>query len=1072
MATSPRSIALRLLALAALPAAAQVPLPPAAQVLKPLVGKVVDAILKPKMKVDHFTVGGFTVKDVDPTGDATAEKFEGTGLLELPAPGRPTKVTFKNLVLKGSAAEGTVEADFPSDHHAMHQGWTYRLKKAVVSDKGSHLEGRAELAGMRLDVTTLAFSPAGLSGSLSPGDLPLAEGVFTATLKGAEVVFTAAAAPQLKGVVKVEIEPPVRHGATGAEIVLESGPVAFGSAIVAGSGPVVEGLATDLPLLHKGSTFRMDKVSLAFERGTPLLGGPTRFQFPLNLFCRVGATGEPYVTDPASCVMRGQAAKPEAPPRLARTGLRLLKKADLFVGFEGFSAAFPLSAAALHPSGLTSYRLAVSGGTAQVRKGGLEAEGSRLSAKLTWGEAFACELDIADAPADFADGLYLASGSMSTPAQVGAYKVHSWIGAVVADFSETRSPLDYPATWKGVYLPGYALVMPGDLYLLKGSPGERAPVVFHGLAARFEGNGRFSCDLAAAPKDPVMLYIAPVTLKPFELVIADGVVLDGGAVQGALEVVAPPLLEHFTAALSFRLTQEGVQQVEVQAGQVLDTGLIGVDTVLEKAVLNPTNLDFTGRFDFHVSGANLPSIPFDHLVFQATGGGVNGESGPLKLGVAGQFWANLSDHPKVDLWGFGFDLSENGFGVMPDGRYYVGFGGQMDVNPLVPSIYNRVLFTTEAGKPMKGVVEIEKSFRLDQEMAGMGSLKADLGFAVEAKGDDVSTAYFLGSGKLKLDFSEAPYDLEAGVRFGRQMTGGGSFPYFYALGHLESNSISVPVAPDVELYGFVGGLAQNFKPVEIRNTTEIKGTPDASLGFALAAGVDVGTTDRYVFHGGLDLYIAQNLTTLLQGKGWLFCARDVHDNEVTANISFTRNPNAFDAAFTADIEQAGGMMRYIGNVALHFGPDKKFIHIGTPEAPIQAVMSGLAEGNGYFTADFEGGAARLGAGAGFSVDTGQRSFGPLYGRAWLNARGDLVIEVDADKHPHFKGMLQAHGGAEFGMEFETFWDTYHFTIFNGSFDAAMAFQAPGSPRLSGRIVIHYSVLGGLFDGDVAAHMDF
>ena len=239
MASMPRLsrlVALAALALAPLGAQVPIPLPPAAQVLKPLADKVVDAILKPKMKVDHFTVGPFTVREVDPTSDATAEKFEGTGVIELPAPAMRLKVEFKNLVLKGSAAEGTVEADFASGHHTEFQGWSYRLKKAVVSDKAAHLEGTAELAGARVDVATLAFTPTGLTGTVAGGDIPLAEGDFTATLKGAEVVFAGAMAPQLKGTVKVDLALPVRHAGTGEAVSVESGPVAFSSQLLLPTG--------------------------------------------------------------------------------------------------------------------------------------------------------------------------------------------------------------------------------------------------------------------------------------------------------------------------------------------------------------------------------------------------------------------------------------------------------------------------------------------------------------------------------------------------------------------------------------------------------------------------------------------------------------------------------------------------------------------------------------------------------------------------------------------------------------------------------------------------------------------
>lgn len=1082
MASMPRLHRLRTLCLlAALPAGAQVPLPPAAQVLKPLAGKVVDAILKPKMKVDHFTVGGFTVKDVDPTSEATPEKFEGEGLLEMPAPGHPTKVTFKNLVLKGTAAEGTVEADFPAGHHAKVHGWTYRLKKVVVSDKGSHLEGTAEVAGIRLQVGTLAFTPAGLQGTLSPGDLPLAEGVFDAVLQKAEVAFAGAAAPQLKGTVKVTLAAPVRHALTGAAIELEVAGVAFDSGLLSeesAGGTVVPTLATNLLLLHQGRTWRMDQVAFGFEHGRPQLWGPTRLQFPLNVFCQVGATGEPYLTGAVSKQLQARIPTPESNP-VARGVQRTVFK--VLEPFEGFSGAFPLPPAQLHPYGLTAYRLQVEGGTAGLTKGVVDPAKTRLTGKLTFGADFKQEVAFTDAEAALSDGLYVAKGSWTTVAPVGGCYVAPFLARAACDFSPSHSPEGLDAGWQGVYLPIYFLGLPEALYTL-GSDGHHYPVRATGKGGRFEANGAFSGDVAV-PEIPlssgVLLHIAPVALSAFELHFVDGVLIQGPTVTGVLKPNADQVLQikegDALPALSFHLTQNGVEQVELDMGpegKPFESGLIGVYTTVERGVLNPSNLDLSGRFDFHLEGAALPSIPFEHMVLEA----VEGKGDELGLTMAGAKWDAQPDQPRVDLWGFGFGLAERGFGVDKDRRFFVGFGGDMDINPLLPSLYNRLVFTTapspsDASKDI-AVVKLEESFHLDQAMSGLGSLKADMGFTVETKDKAVSTAYFLGTGSLDLAMGKDGMNIDAGVRFGRAMTGGGSYPYFYALGHVQFPKGGIQVVPDVEIYGGTGGLAQNFKPGKITDPLTIEGEPDASQGYGVIAGVDLGSTDHYTFHGALDLYISQNLTTLLQGEAWLFCSRESTsaDNHVSANISFTRNPNVFDASFAADIQQSNGMLRYMGTVAMHFGPDRKFVHIGSPDAPVKAVFSGIAEGTGYLMADVEGDHAALAAGAGFSWDSGDRDFGPLYGRAWVNAHGDLIIALD-NGNPSFRGVLAAEGGAEFGMAFHTPWKTYHLTVFSGSLSTAMAFQAPGSPKLSGKVTIHYRVLGGAFEGNATAHLD-
>ncbi|HJV22241.1 MAG TPA: hypothetical protein VJ570_06080, partial [Holophagaceae bacterium] len=1049
--------------------------PPAAQVLKPLAGKLVDAILKPKMQVDHFTLGGFPVKEVDPTGDATPEKFEGTGVIELPAPALRLKVTFKNLILKGSAAEGTVEAEFAADHRAEHQGWTYHLKKAVVSDKAAHLEGTATLAGIRLDLAGLALTPTGLQGTVAGGDLPLAEGAFTATLLKAELTF-GAATPQLKGTLRVELDPAVRHALTGGPARMEGVTVAFDSRLLApeGSGSVTEALATDLPVRHQGLTWHLDKVAFGFERGRPKLGSPVRLQFPLNVFAKVGATGQPYLTGPAPVGI--YAHTPSAP---ALGGGRGLTEAasrirDLRMGFEGFSGSFPLPADNLIPSGLTAYHLQVEGGQASVTKGAFDPATSRISGRFTFGAGYKGVATFTEAAVSFEDGLYLATAKLQGAIPLGDYGVQAPWPNVICDFSNARSPEGVEGGWKGIYLTQYLFALPGELYV-DASPFKLAATVT-GEKGWFEGNGLFSGDLAAAidPKTKLMLHIAPVTLDPFELNFVDGVLVKGPTVTGKVHVDAPPILDQFEGDLTFKLTQNGLEQIQVIPNRILKTDLIGVDIALDSAVLNPTSWDFSGRFDFHTTGANLPSFPFEHMVLQAVGGGLDGDNGPLRLGMAGARWTTMEDHPNVDLWGFGYGLAEHGFGTLEDGRFFVGFGGEVAVNPLLPGIYNRVLFTTEQGKPEQGTVELEKPYDLDQDLAGMGQLKASMGFHVETANEEVTNAYFMGEGQLLLNTGDAPYKLDAGLRFGRGFTSGGSFPYFYALGHLSSDNLAVQVAPDFEMYGFLGGLAQNFKPDDIRNTQDIKGTADPDLGFALMAGIDAGTTDKYTFHGGLDLYVAQNLTTKLHGDGWLFSARDQKpdDYHVWADINFTRKPNVLDATFGADIKQGGGAMRYIGLVQLHLSPDRKFLHIGTKEAPVKAIMSGIAEGTGYFTADFNGGNTTFAAGIGISLDTGRRSWGPLYGRAWMKANGDLVVEIPAGGGPRFRGTINAEGGAEFGMEFSTWWDDYDITLFSGELRTNLAFQVPGDPKFSGVVTLHYSVLGGLFEGDASAHLDF
>lgn len=1079
MAPSHRACSVLLALLVAAPARPQVP-PQVIQALKPVVTKLAEKLLTPKMQVESFMLGGFKAIRVEPDGDATPEKFSGSAYFELPMPVGPRKLEFKNLVLKGGIAEGTLDAVL-KDFSAEHQGWTYHLTRVVLSDKGSRVEGTATLAGLKLDVGPLVLAAQGLQGTLMPGDLPLAEGPFSATLLAGEATFS----PQgvkLKGNLEVFIAAPVRHGATGGEPHFDGGTVGFDSALLIGSGVVAPALATDLPLLHKGQTWQIQKLAFGFERGTPLLSGPTRLQFPLNVFCKVGATDQPYRTEALPCSIRAQAPAPAAP---APTGTRTLAARKLatsstlakaLIAWEGFSGSFALPAAALHPSALTTYRLDIDKGTARVDKGTVDPGGTRLTGRLSWGPSFIYQTAFADSPASLSDGLYASGSALKSPAEVGAYRVHAAIASTLCDFSPSLSPEGLPAGWMGVFIPAYHLALPTELFTFNAS-WERLPVLVAAKAGRFEGNGTFSGSVGAKLTKLVNLHIAPVRLDPFDLHFMEGALLSGPVVTGQMDLTAKPLLVDFKPSISFRLTQNGAEQVEINTqtpggAMAVKTRLIGISMVMDAARLNPTNLDFTGRFDFAIAGAALPSVAFDHLVLEASGGGIDGSHEELSLDFKGSRWSTVQDQPHVNLWGYPLALGESGYGVQADGRFYVGLGGDMEINPILPTLYNRLLFTTEKEDEGKGTMELEHPYKVDQSVASLGSFNGSLGFQVKSADDVVSDAYFLGNADLKVNVGDSPFGLKAGMRFGRSYQASSSFPYFYALGHFEAPESGIPVAPNLEIYGLVGGLSQNFLPDDIRNTTDIQGKPDNSLGLALIAGVDAGTSDKFTFHGGLDLYVSQNLTTLLQGKGWLFCGRDKQpaDNQVTADVRFTRKPDTFHATLAADLNLYNGLLRPSGQVELHFGPDKQYVHIGTREAPITARFLNAYDGSGYMTADFVGGGAAFGAGVALSYSK-EGDFGIIWGNAWLNARGDLIIEIDADKNPHFLGTIAADGGAAFGMKFKTFWKTYKITIFSGSIATNLAFQVPGSPTLSGAVTIHYSVLGGAFSGSVSAHLD-
>ena len=176
---------------------------------------------------------------------------------------------------------------------------------------------------------------------------------------------------------------------------------------------------------------------------------------------------------------------------------------------------------------------------------------------------------------------------------------------------------------------------------------------------------------------------------------------------------------------------------------------------------------------------------------------------------------------------------------------------------------------------------------------------------------------------------------------------------------------------------------------------------------------------------------------------------------------------------SADLSFFGGLVQSLGTVELRFDAQNHFIHIGTPQAPLTtSFLSGMGRGPANSTRTSPA-RRRPSAPAGacpWTPATGASA--RCDGRAYLTIKGDLVVSIDQDLNPALQGALDAQGGADFGMQFSTFWNTYNVTIFSGNMQADMAFQAPGSPTLAGQVNVNYDVLGGLFSGSVGVDMEF
>jgi hypothetical protein len=1066
--------------LAALGAQAQQPVP------RPATGAVLQTAEKALAPgrpaapaITSFTLGGFQVLRVEPSPGAQPAAFSGRGWLVLPPPLEGLAVTFQNLVLAGTVATGTLGADFPAGLAPSHQDWTWAPKSVRIADQGSHLVGALGAGRLQVQVDSVLYTPAGLSGTLDLGDLPLGEGPFTATLKDARITFSTAP-PLLQGNLDVTLGPAFRNADTGQPV--EAVVPASFNAPALSAGNLADPLATGLGVESQGLVFRFPSLALAMADGTPVLRGSARLSFPLQTFCQAADTGQPFQSQPAAASLRG-AAPPGTVLLPAQAPARSLplqvQRPGTPVPAGGFGGSFPLPGASLLPTGLLSYHLNLTGGMAVVTDGAIDPAVTKVSGSLLWGPGWSGQVDFQNVPADLGQGLFLTQGALKGEVPVGAYGIQSSQAGAVLAFSATRTPPGFPAGWKGVYLPAYLLALPEDLFSFDAA-GNRLTTFVQGQGGVFEADGGFSGKVAVTLGNPVYLEVMPVKLDPFQLEFADGALLGMPQVTGTTDLDQPPLLPKFYLPVAFDLTQNGPQKIllttHTAAGDTtLKTDLVGIDMVLSGATLNPTDLDLSGRFDFHLKGAALPSIPFDHMVLEATGGGLDGQSGAIRFDLEGSLWNNVAAQPQISLWGFNFDLVEDGYGRMADGRVYVGVGGEIGINPMLSVLYNRFLFTSDKNDPAQGTVETVNGFNLDQSIADLGSLQASLGFGVDTASDQVSDAYFLGSGALSLAFGDSPVNLQAGMLFGQGNLNTQPFPYFYLLGEATFPTGGIEIAPDVEIYGFSGGLTQNFMPDQLQNLQNVTGRKDASLGTGIVAGVDLGTSDEFTFHGNVNLYVSQDLSAAIFGQGFLFSGREDSpaDRTVNADISLTQKPTAFHAVLQADLGYPSSLVECLGTVELKFDPDNHFVHIGTRGAPIATrFLSGLTTGTSYMDADFSGGKATFSAGTGFSLDTGDQDFGVVYGRLYADVNGSFVIVIDPSFNPAFQGVLDLEGGAEFGMSFPTFWQTYNLTIFNGNLSANLALQVPGSPTLDGHVDINYSVLGGMFSGSAGVDLEF
>jgi len=652
----------------------------------------------------------------------------------------------------------------------------------------------------------------------------------------------------------------------------------------------------------------------------------------------------------------------------------------------------------------------------------------------------AAEVEFSGLPVEQDGGVYGAA-SLSESKILGT--VLNLSGEVVVDLTETASPGNKTAAWKGVYVDDGTIALQDPF----------SATMVQGVSGLFVYGGGVSGDVEVQDLTGQLDLGGGFTIRPRSLSLSFiGMALTDGTLGGSLHIPVLDVSQEF----NMPITPQG--EVEIVSASIPGSKHVEVEELFLDLVLNPSSSVSTiaiqgteVRADLAVALSTTDYLALHDLVVNL----VIKSDGTVGLShVSGgdvSAWIPVSNALGELEFDGAFALSLEGVGFGAGSAYggaFFGIRGKISIADNFAEGAVDIL-------AQNGDIEVSE-IRVDIRQPG--AFRFD-GWVEWFEDDPDFGNGFKGEMDLRvIETFSAGAELVVGHVSG--------FNY-WRIHAAAGASGGIPLAPiPLSIYGFYGGAYYNMEAVQDEETFEVADYTPNKGKFGLMAGIQVGTLydNGYTWHGrmGLEISNANSFTIALQGNSWILCdlSEEPSGRTMSANIQIEADP------FVLSID-LGVKVNYEGIVKipargsdyaradLKFSADEWHIYFGTKESPI-SLKALFFKCSGYFAIDDKGIALgfkqALHAGgewwifygylnAGFQADVavGYRPFF-IYGEvaAWIDLRAGVHVDV-------------------------WFWEG-NIDIINAGAAANLGVRAPDPTRIWGSFSAHFSVLGGTVSG--------
>jgi hypothetical protein len=401
-------------------------------------------------------------------------------------------------------------------------------------------------------------------------------------------------------------------------------------------------------------------------------------------------------------------------------------------------------------------------------------------------------------------------------------------------------------------------------------------------------------------------------------------------------------------------------------------------------------------------------------------------------------WLDLPQHYSIDLYGFGFDLSQIGFGRTDEGDNWFGFSGSIQLVDPLPAGASvdglRITWGRDAPRiSLEGVgvqFEVPEVLRFD----GKVSLRETV-----VDGPQGPERVHRFDGDVALELLALDLRLDATIVAGTAEGASGRYT-FGALYLGVELPAGIPLfATGLSLYGLAGLFAFQMEPDRAEDepwyglgdgegwykrnpigVTDLKSKwVNRRDSLAFGAGLTIGTTpdNGYMFSGrALMALIFPGPIILIEGKANLLSERSALDEDPMFRAIAVLDGRAGTLMFGLDaayrIGSSGELIDIRGSAETFFDlsdPSSWYLHVGRDEPRdkrVRARMISLLEANAYLMLDPRG--LKTGAWVGYGA---QWEFGPfgVVLEAWID--GNVGMSW---RPTYFYGDLWLHG--RFGVE--------------------------------------------------------